>query len=335
MNTLIQQIITSQRMKRCFTALAGSYVAVFVLHRPEPADRSFHGISEELLERCLQYTVEHGYDFISIDELVSMALAGKAITRPTLCFTIDDGYADQVSQLVPMLLRYRTKPTMFVVTDFIDGRQWPWDSQLAYLVKHSPLKSIRVAMGSQAQQLDLTSFEARIQSRRKITAYGKTLRAEDLPAYLAAVKTACQVNLPTSVPEDYRPASWDQLRSAEQEGLRVGSHGQSHTIFNAIEDQRVAEELTYSKQRLGEEIAKPSEVFCYPSGTKRDFSRRHEGLVKAAGYRGAVSAISQTSYLKKIRQNPYRVNRIGFPDNFDQFVRYASWLEALRSKFPI
>ncbi len=335
MNALMHRIITSKRLERSFSALAGSYVAIFVLHRPEPADHSSHGISEKLLERCLQYAVEQDFDFLSIDEVLAAALAGKQITRPTLCFTIDDGYADQVTKLVPLLLKYRARPTMFVVTDFIDGQEWAWDAKLAYLVKHSPLESIRIALGKSNRELDLSGVEARILSRRRITAYAKTLNVDALPAFLAEVEAACGINLPTSVPNDYRPAKWSELQACEKEGLRIGSHAQTHNLFNAIDDRQVAAELNYSKKRLGEKLINPSGVFCYPSGTKRDFSRRHEGLVKTANYQGAVSAISQTSYLEQIRSNPYCVNRIGFPDNFDQFVRYASWLEALRSKFPL
>ncbi|MDQ2076163.1 polysaccharide deacetylase family protein [Marinimicrobium sp. ABcell2] len=335
MNTFMRWAITNRGLETYFSSLMGSYVTVFMLHRAEPADKSFHGISEALLERCLRYAVENGYDFMSVDEVVDCAIQRKKVSRPTLCFTLDDGYADQVSRLVPVLLRYRAKPTIFAITDFIDGLDWPWDAKLAYAVKHSPLTECELEVEGTSTHLDLSTPEARIRSRRFITSHVKSQRSEYLSDYMAAVESACQVKIPVDAPEDYCAATWDELRASESQGLKIGSHTRSHTVLSALDDQRVAAELAHSKRRLSEELTNPSQVFCYPSGTKRDFSRSHEKLVKAANYQGAVSTISQTSYLRAIRQNPYRVARIAFPTQFDQFVRYSSWFEALRSKLPI
>jgi peptidoglycan/xylan/chitin deacetylase (PgdA/CDA1 family) len=335
MNTFMRWAITNRGLESYFSSLFGSYVTVFMLHRAAPADKSFHGISEELLERCLRYAVENGYDFMSVDEVVDCAVQRKKVSRPTLCFTLDDGYADQVSRLVPVLLRYRTKPTIFAITDFIDGLDWPWDAKLAYAVKHSPLTKCNLNVRGDITHLDLSTPEARIRSRRFVTSHVKSQRLEDLNDYISEVEAACQVSIPVEAPEDYRPATWDELRASENQGLTVGSHTRSHAVLSSLNDQRVAAELAHSKRRLSEELTRPSQVFCYPSGTKRDFSRSHEKLVKAANYQGAVSTISQTSYLSAIRQNPYRVTRIGFPTQFDKFVRYSSWFEALRSKLPI
>lgn len=335
MNTLMRWAITHRGLESYFSSLVGSYVTVFTLHRAEPADQSFNGISESLLERCLRYAVENGYDFMSVDEVVDTAIQRKKVSRPTLCFTLDDGYADQVTRLVPVLLRYRAKPTIFAITDFIDGIDWPWDAKLAYAIKHSPLTRCDLKVGGKTHHLDLSTPQARIESRRFVTSHVKAQRLGNLADYIAGVAAACQINIPQAAPEDYRAATWDELRASEAQGLAIGSHTRSHAVLSSLDDECVAAELDHSKRRLSEELARPSQVFCYPSGTKQDFSRSHEKLVKAAKYQGAVSTISQTSYLRAIRQNPYRVTRIGFPTRFEQFVRYSSWFEALRSKLPI
>src|SRR5690625_1688718 len=183
--------------------------------------------------------------------------------------------------------------------------------------------------------LDLSPPRARIESRRFVTSHVKAQRLGNLSHYVATIAAACHVEIPHAAPEDYRAATWDELRASEARGLAIGSHTRSHAVLSSLDDERVAAELDHSKRRLNEELVRSSQVFCYPSGTKKDFSRSHEKLVKAANYQGAVSTISQTSYLRAIRQNPYRVTRTGFPTKFEQFVRYSSWFEALRSKLPI
>lgn len=335
MNRWIRRAMTSRGLERCFTALSGPYVTIFMLHRPLPGDRSYNGTSEELLEECLQFAVSHKYDFIALDDLVDRAMQGQRIRRPTLCFTLDDGYSDQVTRLIPVLLKYGAKPTLFVITDFIDGIGWPWDAKISYLIRNSRLKEASVVMQDSYITLRLETVRDRVESRRRLSAHAKRIRSSDIPEFIERIGKALDVEIPQSAPADYLPASWDQLREAEKSGVTIGSHARSHFVLSAMNPRTISEELAYSKARLKEELKNPSQIFCYPSGTTQDFSRDHELMVRMAHYRGAVSTISQTSYLKDIKRNPYRVSRIGFPGDVEQFIRYASWIEALRSKLPV
>lgn len=327
--------ISSKRTQRCLSALTGPYATIFTLHRPKPEDGSFNGASESVLERCLVHAIQRGYEFVSIDETVDRALNHYKADRPMVCVTLDDGYADQTSRLVPLLLHYRAKPTIFAITDFTDDVDWPWDSKLAYAVKKSPLKEAIVRLPGCETPLRLSSDQDRVHSRRQIVSYAKTLNAEEVAQLVVEVEKACEVDIPTQAPEGYRAASWETLRALEAKGLKIGSHGRSHNLLNAVDDQRVQAELLHSKQRLKAELSQPSEVFCYPSGRPSDFSVRHERMVRNAGYGAALSTNSRIAFFRELRVNPYNVPRIGFPDNFEQFARYASWLEAVRSKFPI
>ena len=331
----MQWAISSRRLQRCLSALTGPYATIFTLHRPKPADGFFNGVSEALLERCLEHVVQRGYEFVSVDEVVDRALTYAQPARPMVCLALDDGYADQMSRLVPLLLHYQAKPTLFTITDFTDDVDWPWDAKLAYAIKHSPLQEALVRSGHREHRLDLSSNRERVHARRQIVSYAKTLRADEVVQLVAEVEKACEVTIPPLAPEGYRPASWETLRKLEQKGLRIGSHGRSHHLFNAVADQRVQAELAHSRRRLKEELNRPSELFCYPSGRPSDYSARHERMVQEAGYRAALNTYSRVAYFKELRRNPYGVPRIGFPDNFEQFARYASWLEAVRSKLPV
>jgi len=334
MNPALQWIMNNPRLRRGFTALSGPYVAIFTLHRPKPRDAFYSGISETLLERCLHYARDNGYEFASVDSVIRAALEGQTPDRPQLCITLDDGYRDQVERLVPLLLAYDAKPTLFAITDFADDKSWPWDAQVAYVVKHTDKASIELELDGERVSLALSDNHARIQARRHLVAYAKELDGERVRRFLAELERVCDMAIPATAPEGSRPACWPLLRDYEQKGLTIGSHSRSHNLFRALGDSHVEAELTASRRRLAEELDAPSRVFCYPSGRACDFSPWHERLVKEAGYDAALSSISKVAYHQDIRSNPYRVARIGFPDNLDQFARYVSWLEALRSKFP-
>lgn len=334
-NELFCRLTGSRTLHRCLTAMTGPYAGVFTLHRPMPEDGMFHGITESLLIDCLDFARGRGYEFVSIDELLRRALSDEKARRPMVCITLDDGYEDQLTRLLPILLKYDAKPTLFVISDFSDDLGWPWDAKLAYLIKVCPANTLTLDMFGRNSVFDMSSKDGRVHSRRAIIKHAKTLSSEKLFEFVSQVAAACGLEVPERAPEGYRPATWAMLREWEAKGLRVGSHNQSHNVLNALNAEKVGDELAHSWKRLHSELSSPSKVFCYPSGTAEDFSETHESLVQRAGYQAGITTLSQVAYFEDIRRNPYRISRIGFPNTVSQFARYASWVEALRSKLPV
>ncbi|HRH78487.1 MAG TPA: polysaccharide deacetylase family protein [Cellvibrionaceae bacterium] len=331
MSNLADYLYTDPRIERLLTGLLGSWATIFTLHRPPSASGAYDGVTPEFLAEALSFVKTRGYQFISVDELVVRALRGDSLRR-CLCFTLDDGFADQLEQLVPVLLRYDAKPTLFVITDLIDGTAWPWDNQLAHLCWHASAGLYSFELNGQRFDLDLSSPTARRTSRRQLTRVAKSLQRPAIEALLVQLQACVGLSIPAQAPVDYQPASWEQLRQAESLGLRIGCHARSHFTFNALSQEEVVAELAHSKARLAAELAQPSAIFCYPSGTQNDFAPHHEPLVQQAGFLAAVSTLSKNTCAAAIQQAPYRIQRIGMPQQLNHFVRYISWFEYLRGR---
>ncbi len=331
MSNLAGRLYTDPSIERLLAGLLGSWSTIFTLHRPTPASGAYEGTSPALLADALAFAKERGYEFISVDELVARALKGESLRR-CLCFTLDDGFADQIEELVPVLLRYEAKPTLFVITDLLDGQGWPWDNRLAYLCWHAPEGCYRVDLAGEAIEVDLSCQDTRRTTRRRLTRLAKSMQREAIEALLIQLQARVGFDIPLQAPTDYQPATWEQLRSAEAQGLRIGCHARSHFTFSALTDAEITAELAHSKARLATEVVRPSEVFCYPSGTQNDFALRHESLVQQAGFLAAVSTLSKNTCAQAIQQAPFRIQRIGMPQQLNQFVRYISWFEYLRGR---
>lgn len=321
-------------LSRLLSRFMESFVTVFTIHRPHPQNGAFSGVSEDHLLRCLDYATKKNYRFASIDQLVDDALNNNMLAQPTICFTLDDGYADQATRLVPPLIDYKASPTLFVITDFIDQKTWPWDAKLTYLLWNIPRVSHTVRVGNENLTLDLSSKEKRIAARRSLIKKVKWLSPEQLSECIDSIEAIYQPNNVTLIPDEFAPATWQQLRELELKGVRIGSHTKSHMVFNSATDAVIENELQQSFFRLKTELSSPSSVFCYPLGSQQDFSSHHIQLVKNAGYRAAVSTISNITNMTEIRKHPFQIQRIGFPNSFETFVRYTSWREAIRSKLP-
>ena len=84
---------------------------------------------------------------------------------------------------------------------------------------------------------------------------------------------------------------WGDLVGLEASGIRIESHGVSHTRLSELDDEEVTRELVVSKRRLEEWLGREVEAFAYIKGTSADFGPQHPGLVEEAGYKLAFTAI--------------------------------------------
>jgi peptidoglycan/xylan/chitin deacetylase (PgdA/CDA1 family) len=331
MPPLAEYIYTDARIERWVSGVLGCWATIFTLHRPTPVDGAYEGCDPDLLAQCLSFVQARGYEFLSIDEMVGRALKGEPLRR-CVCFTMDDGFADQLDVLAPVLLRFDAKPTLFVISDLIDGTAWPWDNQLAYMFWQAKSGSYSLIVDGQLLEIKLDTPDSRKINRRIFTRIAKGLTRTGIVDLVIQLQKILQVEIPLASPKEYQPATWSQLRDFEARGLRIGCHAKSHFTFSALTEAEIVSELKHSKQRLVDEVANPSSIFCYPSGTQKDFALHHEPLVQQAGFLAAVSTLSKNTSTDAIQAAPFRIERIGMPQDFNHFVRYISWLEHVRGR---
>ena len=332
MDRLITRLLAISPLNALASSLLGHYVTIYMMHRPTPGNKIFNGTDPKLLEQCLEYAQKNNFYFSSIDEIVQMAVNGEKPARPTLCFTMDDGYLDQLTVLTPVLLKYNAKPTLFVLSDFSDNIDWPWDAKIIYLCQTTSVPTIEFTYNDQFFSLDFSNQESRIISRRKITAFAKHLSDEIQNHFLQFLQDRLKISLPATAPAEFAPADWNNLRHYHALGLNVGAHGKTHKVFNTLSEEKINLELQDSRDKLFAQIPSASDVFCYSSGTNKDYSPEHCSLVSNANFMAAVSAKPGNTTLVNIKQDLFNIPRHSFPANLNQFIRYSSWVEYLRSK---
>ena len=331
-NNPLINAFASPYMSKLMGSLLGQFVTIYMMHRPRAIDGAYEGTNPELLEIYIKQAKKSGFHFASVEELVIDALSGKKQRHPTLSFTLDDGYQDQLDVLAPVLLQYNCQPTLFVIADMIDTNEWPWDAKLAYGIWNTDVTQLQLQMSSDLKIIRLDTPTDRILARRQLTTYAKHLSENKLEHFLSTILPQLKIDLSTP-PRQYQPASWKSLQAAEAKGLHIGSHGCSHRVFSSLTNDQIVAELEKAKCILAEHIKNPSRVFCYPSGKITDFSNEHSTLLKHAGYIGALSSIPGNPNYRMIQSDPFNICRHSIPNNLNTFIRYTSWLEYLRSKF--
>ena len=83
-----------------------------------------------------------------------------------------------------------------------------------------------------------------------------------------------------------RLMTWAQVKAMADDGIAIGSHGMTHQRLTRLAPAAARAEITESKRVLEEQLGRPAEWFCYPSGS---YSQDLVRTVQWAGYHGACS----------------------------------------------
>lgn len=285
------------------------------------------------LEYCLQYLSSNHYNFVSLEQII-LHIQGKAtLPKRPVAFTIDDGFEDQASIGAPIFLKYNCPVTIFLISDFLDGILWPWDDQVAYLVNHCSLAEFSLELNGQYRTFNICDNREKATTIRDIQNWIKTLPADKLDDYLQLLGDASKTVLPATVPDSYKAMSWQQARQLEKQGVRFAPHTRSHRILSRLDNHHAKNEILHSWQRLSEELASPSPVFCYPTGRAEDFTDRDIAIIKDTNLIGAVSTEPTFVDVNNLQSDYiYRLPRFGFPDTFEDFLQYSSWIERAKTQ---
>lgn len=108
--------------------------------------------------------------------------------------------------------------------------------------------------------------------------------------------------------------TWDQVRQMAAVGFEIGSHTVHHISLAAALPATAEQELSDSKKTLEQQVGKPIQFFCYPSGEpfhhgsleRRQFIKT---LLYQDGYVGALLDPGTTSVVQNA-QTPYELYRI-------------------------
>ena len=87
----------------------------------------FHEPNRKLFTQCIQWLVEMGYTFISADELVELLRKGPPFPRGRVWISLDDGYRNWLTDVLPVVRKYSVPVTLFVPSGIVAGSGlFPW-----------------------------------------------------------------------------------------------------------------------------------------------------------------------------------------------------------------
>jgi len=255
----------------------------------------------------------------------------RGVVQPfTAAVTVDDGYHEVFTLAAPVLKAYRVPASFFVVSDFVDGRLWPWIDRLSFVFDRAPHQRLEFRHRGSRHVLELGGDEGRLRARGQWLDYAKRLSVAERDELLDVIAEASGIEIPATAPAEYRAVSWTELRMLAAEGFDVGAHTRTHPILSRVGPEQLRAEVEGCKEQMEERLGFRVRHFAYPNGRREDYTAEAVVAVARAGYAAAVTTIFGGN---TPATPPLELRRVaGHPENLAHFARYLSGFDELRMR---
>ena len=268
---------------------------VYMLHRVCPHDPNALypnenlKISPDFLEKFI-LKKQKKYDFISLDSLADrLTSAGGQTTeqpnnrtKPFICFTLDDGYKDNLQYAAPIFEKYNVPYTIYVTTCFPDRNAFLWWLTLEKIIQNN--SKINLSNGK--------VFSAKTKDEKEETFIAvRAILLENTQKEFQEAFYSLLENYKDETfldPNEYL-LSWDDIRAmADSRLCTIGAHTKNHLALNKLDEKTALDEIKRGKEELENKIGKPVLHMAYPYGSQAEVSEREYAFAKKCGFRTAT-----------------------------------------------
>lgn len=228
-----------------------------------------------------------GYQFLPLVEAVDR-LRDRALGRPTVCITFDDGLAGVFHAALPILRELRIPATVFLVTDLIDSAETLWYCRLLDAVSRT--RSATLEWGGRAY--DLSTRDARRLSSWRLQALLKGGDDQALARDLEEIRARLGQPADDPVPEasPFRLLGSGQIAEMSGSGLvGFGAHTARHTILTRTPRENARREIARSVAAVAALTGERCRTFSYPNGRPADFDPGIMEILRESGVDIAVT----------------------------------------------
>lgn len=255
---------------------------IFLLHSVVPDTTSypeeFTRCPVSVLEDTLAWLKDNKVQFVSLDTALDR-LATPAVDRFCV-FTFDDGYADNLTHVLPIMERFGAPFTVYVTTGMITGEiDTCWWFGLAALIRSRN----NLALPELGYSFDCTDAASKKQAFAAITAL-----VESNGEALASVRTALDANgIDGRSIVGGEGLTIEQLRRLAASPLvTIGAHSVRHIRLPRVSVAEVQREMADGRAWLENIVQREVKHFAYPFGA---CGHREAQIAQSVGFRTSVT----------------------------------------------
>ena len=222
------------------------------------------------------------FNVLPLDVAIRRLFAGELPSRAA-AITFDDGYADNLLNAAPILLKHGLHATFFIATGFLEGGLM-WNDTV--------IESIRGTLNPELDcnflnlgVVSLGSTEQKQLALKRILPAIKYLPGELRAEAVDRLAEQCRAPLPETL-----MLSKTQLSELRQTGMSIGAHTVSHPILSRLDSATAREEIAASRDTLSHLLGERITLFAYPNGKLgADYLPAHAEIIRSLGFDAAVT----------------------------------------------
>lgn len=212
-----------------------------------------------------------------------------------ICITFDDGYADNYTNALPILLKNKLSAIFFIASGYLDGgRMW----------NDSVIESLRLM---QAKRLDLREigldlYDINSPQKKASVALEIIQKIKHLEPNLRSQYTNYIVAIENIKLPDNSMLSSQQLIKLHESDMEIGGHTVTHPIMAKLGLDAVKQEVYDNKIALEKMLNTKLRYFAFPNGKpEQDYLIEQIQVIKNCGYEAAVSTMPGVSNVQNDR----------------------------------
>lgn len=264
---------------------------IFMLHQVGPVEDSAYSpnrilkVSPEFLENVIKLVKRAGWDIVSLDE-VPARIKDTHNKRRFACFTLDDGYLDNIEYAYPVFKRHNVPFTIYLPTAFADGQGELWWLELENAIQKAG--RIRVEMDGKPRLFETRSEEQKSVAFHAVYWWLRSQPEHETRRVVRELANQSGYDAATLCSE--LVMTWDQARELAKDPLvTFGGHTCHHVALAKLPANEARTEIAESISRLERELGRPCRHFSYPYGDKASAGEREFEYVSSLGLETAVT----------------------------------------------
>ena len=232
------------------------------------------------------------FELIGLDDLVSaIGDASRDADRRRHRFamlTFDDGYIDNYELAFPVLQTHNVPATFFLTTGFVGDRQPGWWDEIAWMVRSSPRRTLRLESPWFDETDEVATGPADDLIGRLLQKF-YSLPGHKTAGYLDWIAVVTGSGRAPAVLSESLWMNWDQVRHMAAAGMGIGAHTVTHPVLANLSAEEQLFEVLESRLIIEREIGRPVTAFSYPVGRRNSFNTDTRNALSQAGFDWAFS----------------------------------------------
>jgi peptidoglycan/xylan/chitin deacetylase (PgdA/CDA1 family) len=238
-----------------------------------------------LLDSIVRSVRRAGWDIVTLDEIPAR------LTQPTarrfVCFTFDDGYADNYTLALPVFRRHQAPMAVYIATGFLDRSVFYWWGALHTLVLTSQTVELPSLSGGAPSRLPARTLEEKRAAYDALDELGH----QSGDRFFDAMRDQwARARIEPQALLDRDALSRDQARALAADPLvTIGAHTVTHARLAQLSADDARREIAESRSTLEGLVGASVRHFAYPFGGPNSCGPREFELAEREGFLTAVT----------------------------------------------